>query len=58
MGEFFHLHLIGILFKDHLPALLIGYYAWEACMSSDRLLFGRDEILDMLKPLGFEHIDI
>lgn len=35
-GYLFHLHLIGIVFKKFL--LLIGYYAWDACMSSDLLL--------------------
>lgn len=48
-GDLFHLHLIGIVFTQFLPSLLIGYYiiTTDAFFSSDMYL-STNELIDLL----------
>lgn len=47
-GELFRLHLLGNVFRQYLPSLLIGNYAWSAFIAPDMDL-DANEVLEFLK---------
>lgn len=51
-GELFHMHMIGNLFRQYLPSLLIGVYTWSALLASNELGITANDISDIISPLS------
>ena len=48
-GEVFRLHLIGNVFRQYMPSLLLGYYAWYAFVAPD-VFVSADQLWELMRP--------
>lgn len=48
-GEVFRLHLIGYVFRQYMPSLLLGYYAWYAFVAPD-VFVSADQLWELMRP--------